>query len=169
MKFAVVSKEVVFTVNVKFEVVSKEVVFTVNVKFEVVSKEVVFTVCVYGVVSTVWLSVLCNSIVNVIAGIVVLMLEDVAVVCTIAVVFCSVTWLVVNVTVDESLWPLFVNECVVVILAVVPPVTVGEFGVPVDGVMVEIPNVVSLCSMLLQEKIQKRLYYNKCIIITCIM
>ncbi len=30
-----------------------------------------------------------------------------------------------------------------VILAVVPPVTVGEFGVPVDGVMVEIPNVVS--------------------------
>ncbi len=46
---------------------------------------------------------LCNSVVNVIAGSVVLMLEDVAVVCTIAVVFCSVTWLVVNVTVDESL------------------------------------------------------------------
>lgn len=128
----------------KFAVVSKEVVFTVNVKFEVVSNEVVFPVCVYGVVSTVWLSVLGNSVVNVIAGIVVLMLEDVAVVWTIAVVFCLVTWLVVNGTVDELLWPSFVNECVVVMLAVVPPVTVGEFGVPVDGVMVDIPNVVTV-------------------------
>ncbi len=56
-------------------------------KFAVVSIEVVFPVDVYGVVSTVPLSVLCNSVVNVVAGIVVLMLEDVAVVCTIAVVF----------------------------------------------------------------------------------
>ncbi len=71
----------------KFAVVSIEVVFPVDVKFAVVSIEVVFPVDVYGVVSTVPLSVLCNSVVNVVAGIVVLMLEDVAVVCTIAVVF----------------------------------------------------------------------------------
>ncbi len=92
------------------------------------------------------------------------MLEDVTVVCSIAVVFCSVTWLVVNGTVDESLWPLFVNECVVVILAVVPPVTVGECGGAVSPVIAKNPIVVSFVVDVTAgkntEKIQFQLMYH---------
>ncbi len=77
--------------NESINMVLDNILYDVNGVFAVltavVSIEVVFPVDVYGVVSTVPLSVLCNSVVNVVAGIVVLMLEDVAVVCTIAVVF----------------------------------------------------------------------------------
>lgn len=71
---------------------------------------------------------LCNSVVSVIAGIVVLMLEDVAVVSVIVfVVFSTVKGLVVNGTVDELLGLSVIGECALVMLSVAPPVTVVKF------------------------------------------
>lgn len=71
---------------------------------------------------------LCDSVVSVVAGIVVLMSEDVDVVFIVVAVFRTVEELDVNATVDELLGLSVVDKCAVVSVVVIIVDTAGSVG-----------------------------------------